>query len=130
MFLRQTRRPLYAILDTEIPGHPVRITDAGQRPGNYHAVVARQHSGDPIVVTLRQRLAHAVPPPDDTLDREGYTKPIGSGSAGLGHTACACTPSASEISPSTLHRATRRRAYFIVYYRFLDQLLSWPIQSV
>ena len=45
----------------EIPGHPVRIANSRQCPGDHHPVVARQHTGDPIVVAVRQRLAHAVP---------------------------------------------------------------------
>ncbi len=68
----------------QIPGHPSRITDAGQRPSDYHTVSVPQHAGDPIVVTFRQRLAHTVPPSDDTRGAGAYARPTGSGYAGIG----------------------------------------------
>ena len=46
----------------EKPGHPLGIANRRQRPGDHHPVVAGQHPGDPVVVALRQRLAHAAPP--------------------------------------------------------------------
>ena len=73
--ITQLHRELRVVENTDtlaiqIPGHPTRITDAGQCPGDYHAVVARQRSGDPIVITVRQRLAHPAPRQMTLLARE------------------------------------------------------------
>jgi len=46
---------------TQIPGHPLGIADAGQCPGDHNPIIAGQHPGDPVVVALRQRLAHGIP---------------------------------------------------------------------
>ena len=41
----------------KIPGHPVRVASPGQRPGDYHRAAPTAY-GDPVLITLRQRLAH------------------------------------------------------------------------
>ena len=45
----------------QISGHPGGIAHHRQRPGDHQSVVARQHPGDPVVVAIRQRLAHVAP---------------------------------------------------------------------
>ena len=65
----------------EIPRHPLGVAHRRQRPGDHQPVVTRQHPTDPVGIPLRQCLGHAVPPASSGV---GYTRLIGSGSAGLG----------------------------------------------
>jgi hypothetical protein len=62
--------------------HPIGVANRGQRSGDHHPVVARQHPGNPVVVAFQQCAAHG------TLaccgiGRGCYTL-FGSGFAGLG----------------------------------------------
>src|ERR1700722_3917304 len=65
--ISQLHRELRVVKDTdpvgfEIPCHPIRIADTGQRPGDHYTVVAGQDPGNPIVAPVHPSLAHAVLP--------------------------------------------------------------------
>jgi hypothetical protein len=51
-------------------GHPIRVADRRQGSRDHHTVIARQDARYPIVVTLRQTLAHGIPQAGDRIARD------------------------------------------------------------
>jgi hypothetical protein len=62
--------------------HPIGVANRGQRSGDHHPVVARQHPGNPVVVAFQQGAAHGILGCCG-IGRGCYTL-FGSGFAGLG----------------------------------------------
>ena len=90
--ISQRHGELRVVEDADAPGikeprHAICVAYTRQRPSDHHPVIAGQNPSDPLTVALNQRLAHVSPyrPEAWAVD---YTRPFGSGSAGLGHQAC------------------------------------------
>ena len=110
--------------------HPLGVAHRRQRPGDHQAIVARQHPGNPLGIVNAW-----VMPPSRQIVGKGYTRFIGSGSAGLGKSlntgfvqsaTSASSPTRTALSNSlqSAHCSMSRNPKFVQSRRTIARAMS------